>query len=307
MQPSRSADAGGRREHVHRLLIGGALATLLLPASAHADAEVRFLNAVPGDEEAGLRIVRGSRTVDTRTVPFAGVSGYARVPAGSVVLRMRPTKDGRPQPLRAGLRDGRSYMAVAVGPMDRPQLKLRPERDGQSGTALVRVVHMAPELGSPDLMVDGATVTRAFPYLAATPYTELEPGRHRFSAVNPRTGSTVLEASASLRDGTASSAYVVGGQGARTRTVLTRDGGGSSVAGVQVRSSSRSRSAREGRAVHVVRKGECLWDIAERWLGSGASNAEIADEVKRLWELNGQDVASGDPDLILPGLRLRLR
>ena len=115
---------------MHRLLIGGALATLLLPASAHADAEVRFLNAVPGDEEAGLRIVRGSRTVDTRTVPFAGVSGYARVPAGSVVLRMRPTKDGRPQPLRAGLRDGRSYMAVAVGPMDRPQLKLRPERDG---------------------------------------------------------------------------------------------------------------------------------------------------------------------------------
>jgi LysM domain len=63
----------------------------------------------------------------------------------------------------------------------------------------------------------------------------------------------------------------------------------------------------EAERVHVVKSGESLWAIAEERLGARASDAEIAEEVNRLWELNDTEVIrTGDPDLILPGQRLRL-
>ena len=57
---------------------------------------------------------------------------------------------------------------------------------------------------------------------------------------------------------------------------------------------------------HVVRAGESLTAIARKILGAGASDAEIAGYVKRLWSLNSDRIGSGDPDLIHPGDRLRL-
>lgn len=58
---------------------------------------------------------------------------------------------------------------------------------------------------------------------------------------------------------------------------------------------------------HVVREGESLWSIAEDLLGSSASAAEIAREVDRLWRLNAERIATGEPDLIMPGTKLRIR
>jgi len=67
------------------------------------------------------------------------------------------------------------------------------------------------------------------------------------------------------------------------------------------------REGSDGSGTHVVSSGESLWVIAEGRLGEGASNADIAAEVSRLWELNGKDVIrTGDPNLILPGQELRL-
>jgi LysM repeat protein len=60
-------------------------------------------------------------------------------------------------------------------------------------------------------------------------------------------------------------------------------------------------------AVHVVRPGESLWSIAKRLLAPDATAARIAREVSRLWELNGDRIATGDPDLLIVGTRLRLR
>jgi nucleoid-associated protein YgaU len=57
---------------------------------------------------------------------------------------------------------------------------------------------------------------------------------------------------------------------------------------------------------YMVRKGDNLWSIAERLLGPGASAAEIAYQVDRLWELNKDAIATGDPDLLLVGTELRL-
>jgi LysM domain-containing protein len=74
---------------------------------------------------------------------------------------------------------------------------------------------------------------------------------------------------------------------------------------VEVRSSVRVSTEASGR-VHVVRPGETLWSIAKALLGDGASPARIAAMVDRLWRLNTDRIRSGQPDLILPGERLRL-
>ena len=59
--------------------------------------------------------------------------------------------------------------------------------------------------------------------------------------------------------------------------------------------------------IHVVRPGESLWSIASDFLGDGASVAQVAREVSRLWELNEDRIATGSPDLLYAGTRLRLR
>ncbi len=54
----------------------------------------------------------------------------------------------------------------------------------------------------------------------------------------------------------------------------------------------------------VVHRGDTLWSIAARRLGAGASDAEIAAEWPR-WHAANRHVIGADPDLILPGQRLR--
>ncbi len=62
-----------------------------------------------------------------------------------------------------------------------------------------------------------------------------------------------------------------------------------------------------GARVHVVQRGESLWSIATDRLGERAGVAQIAREVDRLWQLNENRIASGSPDLLYTGTRLRLR
>jgi nucleoid-associated protein YgaU len=53
----------------------------------------------------------------------------------------------------------------------------------------------------------------------------------------------------------------------------------------------------------VVRRGDTLWDIAERHLGPGATAAEVAAAWPR-WYAANRAVVGPDPGLILPGQRL---
>jgi hypothetical protein len=62
-----------------------------------------------------------------------------------------------------------------------------------------------------------------------------------------------------------------------------------------------------GARFHVVQRGESLWSIATDRLGERAGVARIASEVNRLWQLNEDRIASGSPDLLYAGTRLRLR
>lgn len=61
-----------------------------------------------------------------------------------------------------------------------------------------------------------------------------------------------------------------------------------------------------GRSSYKVRPGDCLWSIASALLPPGASNAEIASEVARLWRQNAARIGTGDPNVILVGTALAL-
>jgi hypothetical protein len=67
------------------------------------------------------------------------------------------------------------------------------------------------------------------------------------------------------------------------------------------------RAARPGDHTHTVRPSESLWAIASDLLGRDATPARVAREVHRLWQLNRQRIATGDPDLLMIGTTLRLR
>jgi Tfp pilus assembly protein FimV len=57
---------------------------------------------------------------------------------------------------------------------------------------------------------------------------------------------------------------------------------------------------------YAVEPGDSLWSIASALAGHDASPATIAETVDALWSLNRDRIASGQPDLIAVGERLRL-
>jgi nucleoid-associated protein YgaU len=57
---------------------------------------------------------------------------------------------------------------------------------------------------------------------------------------------------------------------------------------------------------HVtVQSGDCLWSLAARALGPDATSSEVAAAWPRWWAAN-RDLIGTDPDLLRPGLRLRV-
>lgn len=57
---------------------------------------------------------------------------------------------------------------------------------------------------------------------------------------------------------------------------------------------------------YVVQSGDSLWSIASHGLGAGASDVSIAAYVSQLWDANASTITTGSPDLIVPGMSLRL-
>ena len=73
----------------------------------------------------------------------------------------------------------------------------------------------------------------------------------------------------------------------------------------QGRADSQAGALKGG--TYVVKPGDSLWRIARANLGGSPSNARVAGEVKRLWDLNDVEIGTGNPDLIYAGQRLKLR
>jgi Domain of unknown function (DUF4397) len=308
----------GRRRALKTFAIG-LLPAALFPSLAAAKTDVRFAHAVPGAGSGELLAVNGGGggTVSVGTATFGAESPYRSIVAGPLRFGLRV--GGKiVSTVRARLRDGGHYTVLAIAPSAGPKLLVVPDGTGRPGTARVRVIHAAPELGSPDVAVDGKTVAHGFRFGAISPYFDLTPGKHTLAAMRPGVSMPVLKASGvPLAAGSATTVLVVGTRGQKTRFVLTHD---PSAAGTSTKpaapkpTATRTSSAQKkasapaggSAGVHVVKSGECLWTIVAHHLGGHPSNAAIAAEVQHVWHMNSSKVASGDPNVILPGLRLQL-
>ena len=125
-------------------------------------------------------------------------------------------------------------------------------------------------------------------------------GRRRARSTGARRSArTRVAPSPAVRPSTASSPAPV-------RTVVVSGAARRERAG---RAAVTSLGIRRGRATERTRScaGESLWTIATDLLGRDATAAQVAREVHRLWQLNRDRIATGDPDLLPVGTTLVLR
>ena len=161
----------------------------------------------------------------------------------------------------------------------------------------------APEQGRPEPQDEGTRLAPREESDQAAPRSEPGPSSKAQREID---GSGESEADGSHRPGSGGGSRSMREPASSQRDGVSR-GNGRKRLDASVSASPEHMAGSEAERVHVVKPGESLWAIAEGHLGPRASDAAIAKEVNRLWELNDTEVIkTGDPDLILSGQRLRL-
>lgn len=201
--------------------MAGAAMLLALSATAASAASLRFLHAVPG---AGPVDVRAGDRVVASGVGFGAASDYSRVPTGSLEVVVGEQQDPLIEQtvrLSAGL-----HTIVAVPDGDVASLLTLDDARGRAGTALVRAVHAAGELGSPNVRVSDRTIADDISFKDATPYRSVEPGTYTLAAGrrNGAGGAVASREGVTLTAGTATTAVLIGTAGEATRFVVLEDG-----------------------------------------------------------------------------------
>jgi hypothetical protein len=270
---------------------------LLWPAQAFARALVRFIHGVPGV---------GTATVDVDgqtlgSIGFAQSTSWRSIRSGTFTWKLT----GGAKTLAQGTNsvgDG-AYDIVVLEKGTKVILGIYRAEAGKPGTSLVRVIHGAPELGSPELTIDGKEAVKSLGYLQATPYVSLTPGKHTLGAMRPGDSTPLVSMSAvHLSAGVSYSAVVLGTRGQRVQVVALTDRGGP-----LTRHAARAGAgAASSPGVVVVHAGDSLWAIARRTLGPAASNEAVQRQVVTIWDRNAGRIGTGDPNLIFPGTRLRI-
>lgn len=278
---------------------------LVWPAQSFARALVRFVHGVPGVGRAIVNVDDGTGSQDVGTIGFAQSTAWHSIRSG----RFRWTLEGGGKKLASGsatLGNGAYDIVVAERGM-RVWLGIYKAKGGKAGTSLVRVIHGAPELGAPELTVDGKQAVTSLAYRQATPYVSLPAGTHTLGAMRPGDSTPLVpDAHMTVMPGKAYSAIVLGTRGQRVRVVSLVDRG----APLARKPSSNATPASTGTAGHsrtvVVRPGDSLWAIARRLVGPKASNAAVEHKLVTIWDLNQERIGTGDPNLIFPGTPLKL-
>jgi hypothetical protein len=201
-----------------KLFMGLAIAALMLvagpAAQAFASAQVRFVNARGGSTLSLTVSAGGQRTGGGSGVGFGQVGALMSVPAGAAQLSVGGTTVTRQ------LSDGTSYTVAAL-----PKNRLLVLRNGSATgkVARIRVVHAAPELGTPDIRLGRRTIAQGVKFRSATGYLTVSPGSYTLAVTKPSGGAAVVSTRVSLAAGTATTAVVAGSAGSPARIVVVND------------------------------------------------------------------------------------
>jgi hypothetical protein len=195
-------------------------------ASAGADAKLRLVNARPGSEPIRLEAIVGSqRTPAGGATEFGGFTPYASVTPGETQLALTGgTGSNATADVSETLEDGARYTVVALARgEDGLALKVFKDADAAGGKARLRVIHAAPELGSPDIRLGKRTIAEDLAFRAATPYLSVDPGGYELSVVRPGGDEAIFADEVTLSAGSASTAVVAGSGGAEPQVILATD------------------------------------------------------------------------------------
>ncbi len=192
-----------------------AVLSLAAPASALADAEIRFVNASPGAGATDL-VREGSTVADD--IAFGEASDYAPVPDGNAALSVSPGDANSDQDLA----DGGRYTVIANGS---DELTVIEDGSATGGAARARVVNAAPELGNVDVSADQEALASDLGVDEASEYVRIDPGTYDLEATKPGGGGSPLVESSGvpLTAGTSTTAVVAGSRGERLRFIVLSD------------------------------------------------------------------------------------
>jgi hypothetical protein len=292
------------RFHIRSLapLLLGLGVWLLWPAQTLARALVRFIHAVPGVGTAAVDVNTGSGDEVLGAIGFGQSTQWHSLRSG----RFHWSLAGGGRTLAAGTATvgNGAYDIVVLEREMKVFLAVYRAQGGKAGTSLVRVIHAAPELGSPELDVDGKEAVKSLSYTHATPYLSLAPGVHHLGAMRPGdTTPLVAGVTMHLMSGDAYSSLVLGTRGQRVKVVTLVDRGAPLTRRV---STTRSVTGAGPGGTVVVAHGDCLWTIARRALGPQASNEAVWNESMAIYDINAKRIGTGDPNLLFPGTRLQI-
>jgi hypothetical protein len=223
----------GSRHNGSRFVIGLSLAILMLvggpAASALATAKVRLVNARPGGHAVSLKIIEGTAVPPTfGDAAYGQVTPYVRIPPGRAqigISGLRSSAEGGAEAQTSQLlEDGRSYTAVALA-LGPKKFQIKVYRDGHAsgGKARLRVIHAAPELGSPNVRLGQRTIAEKLAFKEATPYLAISPGAYALSVVRPGSSSAIFTKQVALSAGVATTAIVTGSGGAPAQVITATD------------------------------------------------------------------------------------
>ncbi len=277
-------------------LIVGLCVWLLWPAQALAKALLRFIHGVPGVGSVTVAVNTGSGDEDQGVIGFGQSTQWHSIRSG----RFHWNLSGAGKTLAQGTTTvgNGSYDLVLLERRMKVFVAVYEARGGRAGASLVRVIHGAPELGSPQLDVDGKEAVKSLSYTQATPYVSLTPGTHHLSAMRPGDATPLVSGvTMHLLAGDAYSAFVLGTRGEMVKVVTLMDRGAPLIRRVSARVARSPAST--GRV--VVEHGDSLWTIARKALGPGASDEAVWQEVVSIWDRNESRIGTGDPNLIFAG------
>jgi hypothetical protein len=193
-------------------------------AQSWASTSIRFVHAVPGAGAAELRVSHSGAVGGS--VGFGGVSPYVGVSPGSHEISLQSGAKTLAT-AKVDLSSGKRYTVVAMALGKKAQL--RPYADGKAkgGKASIRMIHAAPELGSPDVRLGKQAIAEKVSYTQATPYLTVAPGTYTLEVMKPGDGGgkpIVEKSGVALTAGTATTAFLLGSRGEPTRVVVASDG-----------------------------------------------------------------------------------